>query len=118
MTHPHQAPRPRPWDRIQRSEPTALGTWLRPKTNDPVPALHKVHCPVLAMFGESDPLVPARQSAEIWKTALREAGNHDVVVNIFPHAGHAMGDPRTGAPVPGFIARQRDWLLKHVTVGN
>jgi pimeloyl-ACP methyl ester carboxylesterase len=83
---------------------------------DPVVALHQVHCPVLAMFGEADPLVPARQSAAIWKTALRQAGNHDVVIKIFPHAGHTMADPRTGAPVPGFVALQRNWLLKHVTV--
>jgi len=77
-----------------------------------------VHCPVLAIFGELDPLVPVPKSAEIWKTALREAGNHDVVVKIFPHAGHTLADPRTGAPVPGFVALQRDWLLKRVTVND
>lgn len=85
---------------------------------DPVPTLRKVHCPVLAIFGESDPLVPARKSAEIWKTALREAGNHDVVIKIFPHADHGIADPRTDAPVPGLITLERNWLLKHVTVNN
>jgi pimeloyl-ACP methyl ester carboxylesterase len=92
--------------------------WAMIADYDPLPALHKVHCPVLAIFGESDPLVPARESAEIWKSALREADNHDVVIKVFPHACHAMADPRTGAPVPGIIALQHDWLLKHVQVKN
>lgn len=90
--------------------------WALTGNYDPIPSLHKVHCPVLAMFGESDPLIPARQSAEIWKTALREAGNHDVVIKIFPHANHTMADPRTDAQVPGFFALQREWVLKRVTI--
>jgi pimeloyl-ACP methyl ester carboxylesterase len=93
-------------------------SWKLTGNYDPVPALHKVHCPVLAMFGEADPLVPARQSAEIWKTALREAGNHDVITKIFPHANHTMADPRTDAQVPGFYALQRNWLLKHLTIND
>jgi pimeloyl-ACP methyl ester carboxylesterase len=92
----------------------SLLTW----TYDPVPTLHKVHCPVLSVYGELDPLVPAKESADIWETALREAGNHDVVIKIFPIAVHAMQDTRTGLQVPGFWILQREWLLKHVTVNN
>lgn len=90
----------------------SLLTWIY----DPVPALHKVHCPVLSVYGELDPLVPAKESAAIWKAALRDAGNHDVVIKIFPHAVHALQDTRTGLQVPGLWSLQRDWLLKHVTV--
>jgi alpha-beta hydrolase superfamily lysophospholipase len=85
---------------------------------DPVPVLRKVHCPVLAIFGELDPAVSARKSADIWKTALREAGNHDVVIKIFPHADHVMLDPRSDALVPGVFTLQRNWLLKHVMVND
>jgi pimeloyl-ACP methyl ester carboxylesterase len=92
----------------------SLLTWIY----DPVPALHKVHCPVLSIYGELDPLVPAKESADIWKAALREAGNHDVVIKIIPHAVHALQDTRTGLQVPGVWSLQRDWLLKHVTVEN
>ena len=87
-------------------------TW----TYDPVPTLHKVHCPVLSVYGELDQLVPAQESADIWKTALKEAGNRDVVIKIFPDAVHTITDVRTGLQVPGFWTLQRDWLLKHVTV--
>ena len=85
---------------------------------DPVPALHKVHCPVLAVFGKLDPWVPAQKSADIWKAELTEAGNHDVVIKMFPHANHEMLDSRTFAFLPGFFTLQRDWLLKHVTINN
>jgi dienelactone hydrolase len=85
---------------------------------DPIPALHTVHCPVLAIFGGSDPFVPAQKSADIWKTALAEAGNHDVTIKIFPHADHGIAEVRTWSTVPDFFALQRDWLLQHVTVGS
>ena len=81
-------------------------------------ALRTVHCPVLAIFGELDPAVPAQKSADIWKTALAEAGNKDVVIKIFPHADHLINDTRTWTTLPGVFALQRDWLLKHVTVNN
>jgi alpha-beta hydrolase superfamily lysophospholipase len=101
-----------------RSTPAADKLWQLIWNYDPVPALRKVHCPVLAIFGESDPAVPAQKSADIWKTALKEAGNHDVVIKVFPHADHEIADPRTYAPLPGFYTLLRDWLLKHVTVNN
>jgi hypothetical protein len=85
---------------------------------DPIPALHTVHCPVLAIFGGSDPFVPAQKSADIWRRALAEAGNHDVTVKIFPRADHGIADVRTWSTVPDFFALQRDWLLQHVTVGS
>lgn len=85
---------------------------------DPVPTLRKVHCPVLAVFGELDPLVPPQKSRKIWRTALRKAGNHDVAIKIFPHAVHGIYDPRTMMIVPGFFDLQRDWLMQHVTVNN
>ncbi len=92
--------------------------WQLIANYDPVPALRNVHCPVLSIYGEMDPLVPAQKSADIWKTALTEAGNHDVVIKIFPHAVHDMQDTRTGLPVPGLWTLLHDWLLKHVTVNN
>ena len=90
----------------------ARQTWIY----DPVPTLQKVHCPVLAVYGEQDQLVPAQASADIWEAALREAGNHDVVIKIFPNAVHGIGDTRTGLFVPSFWTLQREWVLKHVAV--
>ena len=83
---------------------------------DPVPVLRKVRCPVLSIFGEVDPLVPAQKSADIWKTALTEAGNQDVTIRIFPNADHGITEARNGIQPPDFFTLQRDWLLKRVAV--
>jgi pimeloyl-ACP methyl ester carboxylesterase len=117
-----QADQKRTWYRacpyLDRNASGPSKFWQLIGNYDPVPALHKVHCPVLAIFGESDPFVPARNSAGIWKAALREAGDHDVVIRIFPHADHAIADTRTWTTQPGFFSLQRDWLLNHVTVNS
>ncbi|MDE3068378.1 MAG: alpha/beta fold hydrolase [Verrucomicrobiota bacterium] len=98
--------------------PGADKQWQRIWNYDPVPALCKVHCPVLAIFGKMDSLVPAQKSADIWKAALTKAGNHDVVIKIFPHANRGINDTRTWMTLPGFFTLQRNWLLKRVTVNN
>ena len=85
---------------------------------DPAPALRKVHCPVLAIFGEMDPFVPAQKSADIWKTTLAQAGNHDVTIRIFPHADHTIRDTHNWITLPDFFALQRDWLMKHVAAAS
>ena len=83
---------------------------------DPIPVLRKVRCPVLSIFGQVDPLVPAQKSADIWKSALTEAGNRDVTIKIFPNADHGITEARNGIQPADFFTLQRDWLLKHVTV--
>jgi uncharacterized protein len=103
---------------LDRDAPGASKFWQLIGNYDPVPALRTVHCPVLAIFGELDPWVPAQKSADILKTALAEADNYDVVIKIFPHADHGIADTRTWTILPGFFALQRDWLLKHITVNN
>jgi len=123
------------WDELEaarraaRKKPWYSGdvVWLGPSDSrlkqwqliwdyDPVPVLRQVHCPVLSIFGELDPLVPVQKSADIWKTALTEAGNQDVVIKIVPNADHGITDMRNGTALPDFFTLQRDWLLKHVTV--
>jgi len=42
---------------------------------DPADFLTKVHCPVLAIFGEADTSNPVEKSAALYKQYLSEAGN-------------------------------------------
>ena len=90
---------------------------------DPVPVLRKVRCPVLALYGGRDTLVPPRESAEIWRTTLKQAGNHDVTVKIFPDGDHGLRETTGGTLkdlaksrgfVPGYFETQRTWALKRV----
>jgi pimeloyl-ACP methyl ester carboxylesterase len=93
-----------------------LRQWALIHNYDPVTVLRQVHCPVLSIFGDADPLVPAQTSANIWKSALREAGNEDVTIKMFPDADHGISEIRTGMQPADYFILQRDWLLKHLGV--
>lgn len=53
--------------------------------------LTAVRCPVLAIWGEEDTLVPARKSASLYRQYLKAAGNHDLTIAVFPTVGHDIG---------------------------
>lgn len=58
---------------------------------DPKDYLTRVRCPVLALFGEDDDVVPARKSADLFAKYLAQAGNQDVKIVVFPGVGHSLG---------------------------
>jgi pimeloyl-ACP methyl ester carboxylesterase len=81
---------------------------------DPVPSLEQITCPILAIFGESDPLVPAAQSAEAFEALRETAPDRDVTVRIFPGANHRIrsGDPNGFAP--GYLEMMTDWIWQRI----
>jgi len=91
---------------------------------DPVPALKKVRCPVLLLFGELDLQVPAEMNKKAMVSALKEGGNKDFKAKIFPKANHLFQEAKTGSPseyaklpeefVPGFLDFMTAWILEHV----
>jgi fermentation-respiration switch protein FrsA (DUF1100 family) len=95
-------------------------------TYDPEPALEKVRCPVLALFGERDLQVPAEMDKTAMEKALRKGGNKDFTMKIMPKANHLFLTAVTGSPseyatmkkefVPGFLETMTNWILRHVTV--
>ena len=73
--------------------------WMRYFLNyDPAPALTKVTCPVLVLFGEKDLQVPPKQNQKFMEDALRTGGNNDFTVKIFPNANHLFQEAGTGSP--------------------
>ena len=52
--------------------------------------LTAIHCPVLAIWGQDDVLVPARKSAALYRQYLEAAGNRDVTTVVFANAGHSI----------------------------
>ncbi|HYH81650.1 MAG TPA: alpha/beta fold hydrolase [Longimicrobium sp.] len=87
---------------------------------DPLPTARRVRQPVLILQGATDQQVTADQAPEL-EAALRQAGNRDVTMRVFPNLNHLMivdpvGTPRgynalptrvVDPPVLGMIA---DWL--------
>ena len=65
---------------------------------DPVTALEKVKCPVLAVNGSKDLQVPARESLPAIERALKKGGNKQVTVKEYPGLNHLFQECKTGLP--------------------
>ena len=65
---------------------------------DPAPALRQVKCPVLALNGELDLQVPARQNLPAIRKSLEEGGNMDFEIDELPGLNHLFQTAKTGAP--------------------
>lgn len=109
--------RDRPWYAITTrwfDEPSALAYVARLLPFEPADVLPKVPCPVLALHGGADPLVPAAASVTAYAAGLRGDGHG---IAVFPGADHglfvAAPDPavdRTEQVAPGALAMIRGLL--------
>lgn len=65
---------------------------------NPVLALQKVKCPVLALNGEKDLQVPSKENLGAVKKALEKSGNKKVTVKELPNLNHLFQECKTGSP--------------------
>jgi pimeloyl-ACP methyl ester carboxylesterase len=92
---------------------------------DPAPALAKISCPVLALFGELDMQVPVALNREPMQHAFQAGNNEDVTINVIPGANHLFQQAVTGLPseymglkkefAPNVLELLSDWILHRVT---
>jgi pimeloyl-ACP methyl ester carboxylesterase len=72
--------------------------WMRHFLSyDPIPALEKVRCPVLALFGERDTQVPPDENTEPVRKALGKGDKRSSVV-VLPRLNHLFQEAETGSP--------------------
>lgn len=97
-------------------------TWFRfLLTYDPLPALKKVKCPVLAINGTKDVQVPVSNLSEIY-TAVSSGGNMQVDTVRFENHNHLFQICEAGAISeyseidqtidPEVLKTMKDWILK------
>jgi pimeloyl-ACP methyl ester carboxylesterase len=67
-------------------------------TFDPRPTLRQVRCPVLALNGEKDVQVDAKENLAAIETALKDGGNPDVTVKVLPKLNNLFQTCDTGGP--------------------
>jgi pimeloyl-ACP methyl ester carboxylesterase len=95
---------------------------------DPLPALEKLTCPLLAVFGELDLQVPAEADRTALEQALARSGHKDHVVRVMPKANHLYQEAKTGSVaeyatlnkefVPGLLDLFSSWILQHARGGR
>jgi fermentation-respiration switch protein FrsA (DUF1100 family) len=90
---------------------------------DPAPALEKVKCPVLAVNGDKDLQVPAKENLTAISAALQKGGNTKVTVREYPNLNHLFQESTTGSPAEYAVIEQTfspevlkdlgDWILNN-----
>src|SRR5260370_42094584 len=105
---------------------TVLAPWFRFfLTYDPVSALMKVRCPVLALNGEKDLQVDAKQNLEAIGKALKAGVNQDFTTVELPKLNHLFQTSQTGAVseygkieetiAPAALELLGNWIAKPTT---
>lgn len=96
----------------EMTDAATLAFLARIGEHDPLPDWRRVTCPVLAVWGERDALVPVARSVAAYHQALR--ANPDVTLEVVPGADHGLRVPDpagTGERVhaPGVLERLGAW---------
>jgi uncharacterized protein len=85
--------------------------WL---DHSPLPALERLACPLLAIFGEKDLHVPVEESVAIFRAARSDRPG-DLDIEIFSGADHRLqtGDPP--ALHPDYAATLGEWIIRRLS---
>lgn len=85
--------------------------WL---DHDPRPALERITCPLLAVFGDEDLVTPVKDSVAVFRAA-RAGRPGGVEIETLPGADHRLhiGDPP--ALHPAYASTLGDWILRRVS---
>lgn len=112
---------------LEEQLPALLSAWYRYLLSyDPQPTLEKVKIPVLALNGENDTQVSAKENLAIIYAALKKAGNKDFTVKSFPKLNHLFQTSQTGLVneygeieetiAPQVLETIANWILKQTVV--
>ena len=109
---------------LQRQIHVTSSPWFRYFLDyDPVPALQKTKCPVLALNGEKDLQVPPKENLPLIKKALQDGGNTDFQIVELPDLNHLFQHCETGLPAESRVIEETfasealktisAWVSKH-----
>ncbi|MEE9166556.1 MAG: alpha/beta fold hydrolase [Candidatus Neomarinimicrobiota bacterium] len=82
-------------------------------TVDPADYLSRVHCPVLAIFGSADTVIPVGRSVTLYEKYLREADNKHFVIKVIPNGDHNI--KIEGEFAPSYFKTIAGWL-RHLSL--
>lgn len=101
--------------------------WQHVLSYDPQPALERLTCPVLVLYGELDTIVSPSENRKRMEAAFARGHHPDATIKVFEHANHGFFAAITGGRreagalkglVPGYLDTRVDWLRQRVTLSN
>jgi pimeloyl-ACP methyl ester carboxylesterase len=112
------------WGTEESVKELVMTSWYRKLVDsDPQKYLRKVQCPVLAMNGNKDMQEVYPDGLNGVGKALKEGGNRDFTLKMFPNMNHMFQKCETGTPLdypaiketvaPEVLDYMTDWILKH-----
>lgn len=116
---------PKPIEQEIRSEVEMLmSPWSRDYwTDNPRPSLQQLRCPVLALYGEKDVLVPSPMNLDSLEKCFKASGHKDHVAKAVPGTNHLFQKCETGDPgeffkqnevfTPEVLNEIGDWIATH-----
>jgi uncharacterized protein len=91
-----------------------------------MPVLKNVKVPVLALNGELDLQVAAKENLDLIGVGLKAGGNEDVTLRSFPKLNHLFQTSQTGLPSeygqieetisPEVLKTVSDWILRRTVL--
>jgi len=94
------------------SDPAELELVRRWLDHDPRPALERLTCPVLAIFGDQDLITPVEESITVFRAA-RAGRPGDLDVVTLPGADHRLQSGEPAALHAAYAATLGDWIIRH-----
>jgi hypothetical protein len=85
----------------------------RKQDHDPLPDLRAARCPVLAVYGGADLLVPVHESIDLFSGVACESDRDRAAifdVAVFPGANHRL-QTAAGAQADGYLDRLTSWIV-------
>jgi dienelactone hydrolase len=99
--------------------------WKNILSYDPMPALERLQCPVLVLYGALDTTVPTSHHRARMEAALKRSRSRDATVRVFEKANHGFFEAITGGRreqgslkgfVPGYLNAHVEWLSARVDI--
>jgi uncharacterized protein len=107
--------------RAEHDSPEELDFLRRILEYDPLPALRALRCPLLAIFGEADRLIPVADSVRLIDETLTDSAHPDHQIVVFPNCDHGIRPVISGRStepstprVAGFFELIISWLTRRL----
>ncbi len=110
---------------VKAQVPIMMSPWYRYfLAYNPRQTLEKIKIPVLALNGENDTQVTAKENLDLIGDALKKGGNKDFTVKSFPKLNHLFQTSETGLTdeyakieetfAPIALETISEWILKQI----